>query len=290
MFLNKIILFLTINKYFALKIFLSFITISLKEIYISPSKLQAIKFKKNILNNWSSLENEIVCKVALNSKSKPIIFDIGSNIGVSLLGYAKNFQNYRLASNFDYRLVGFEPFEPNFKYFQYNTKNFNRISLIKMGISDENKMISFMIPDYVKKGKDINNTGFISAKIELFKDNYNSTYNFQVKKLDSFTNLINKNENLVFMKIDVEGFEKKVLLGAVKTLERYRPVLLIEKNINTNSKDDILSILKLVYSLNYKTFFSNNFSMDQNGYIWAVHQGSENIVKLISKHFKEFKI
>jgi FkbM family methyltransferase len=37
-------------------------------------------------------------------------------------------------------------------------------------------------------------------------------------------------EDVDYIKIDVEGFEKKVLLGAARTIERYNPVIVIEQN------------------------------------------------------------
>jgi FkbM family methyltransferase len=37
-------------------------------------------------------------------------------------------------------------------------------------------------------------------------------------------------EDVDYMKIDVEGFERKVLMGGVKTIEKYRPLIVIEQN------------------------------------------------------------
>jgi hypothetical protein len=37
-------------------------------------------------------------------------------------------------------------------------------------------------------------------------------------------------ENVDYIKIDVEGFEKKVLLGGARTIERCNPVIVIEQN------------------------------------------------------------
>jgi FkbM family methyltransferase len=46
-----------------------------------------------------------------------------------------------------------------------------------------------------------------------------------VFELDSF-----ELENIDYIKIDVEGFEKKVLLGAARTVERNNPLIVIEQN------------------------------------------------------------
>ncbi len=71
-----------------------------------------------------------------------------------------------------------------------------------------------------------------------------------------------KGDNLIkdikvdFIKIDVEGFEEKVLFGLKKTIYRYRPLLLIE--IEKRHNKNYLNIFKFLNKLNYKIFFINN--------------------------------
>lgn len=57
-------------------------------------------------------------------------------------------------------------------------------------------------------------------------------------------------ENIGFMKIDVEGFEKQVLEGAAETLKRERPNLLIEieeKHTGTRLEDEIAGVCAYGY-------------------------------------------
>lgn len=56
-----------------------------------------------------------------------------------------------------------------------------------------------------------------------------------IKKLDSF----NYN-NIGFIKIDVEGYEPKVLEGAKETIERCNPVICCEINRSENNSQEIL--------------------------------------------------
>ena len=46
-----------------------------------------------------------------------------------------------------------------------------------------------------------------------------------VHRLDDF-----ELEDVDYIKIDVEGFERKVLMGGAKTVEKYRPLIVIEQN------------------------------------------------------------
>ena len=45
-----------------------------------------------------------------------------------------------------------------------------------------------------------------------------------MKKLDDF-----EYDNLDFVKIDVEGYENKVILGAENTLKKHKPIIIVEQ-------------------------------------------------------------
>ena len=71
----------------------------------------------------------------------------------------------------------------------------------------------------------------------------------QQKRLDDL-NL----DEVDYLKIDVEGHELKVIKGAIATIEKYNPVIVIEENgsqelYNKGVKDDALNFLQ---SINYK--------------------------------------
>lgn len=51
------------------------------------------------------------------------------------------------------------------------------------------------------------------------------TMQIQIKTLDSF-----QIDNVAFIKIDTEGYEKKILLGSEKTIKENKPTVVIEQN------------------------------------------------------------
>jgi FkbM family methyltransferase len=59
-------------------------------------------------------------------------------------------------------------------------------------------------------------------------------------------------ENVDYIKIDVEGFEKKVLLGAAKTIERYNPLIVIEQNHVVLEGDHQYSAKEYLESIGYR--------------------------------------
>ena len=90
-----------------------------------------------------------------------------------------------------------------------------------------------------------------------------------------------KGDNLVkdmkvdFIKIDVEGFEEKVLFGLKKTIYRYRPLLLVE--IEKRHNKNYIKIFKFLNKFNYKIFFLNNENK-------LIKLNYNNIINFINKN------
>ena len=60
-----------------------------------------------------------------------------------------------------------------------------------------------------------------------------------MKKLDDF-----EYDNLDFVKIDVEGYENKVILGAENTLKKHKPIIIVEqkKYSSRNGEDEFQAL------------------------------------------------
>jgi hypothetical protein len=65
------------------------------------------------------------------------------------------------------------------------------------------------------------------------------------------------------MKIDVEAFEKTVIRGLRKTIEKYRPIIVVELEIGLDCSFHSDSELKLNFPDNYKFFLFDMW--DNNG-------------------------
>jgi len=132
--------------------------------------------------------------------------DVGGNIGLHTVRFAKIFA----------QVHSFEPTDVNFECLQKNTENLPGVSLHKLGLGDEPSTATIQLP------ADANNCGNFS--IVDFADNTEQTVNetIEIQTLDSFE----LEPDLI--KIDVQGFDYNVLVGAVKTIARSRPVIIIE--------------------------------------------------------------
>ena len=132
--------------------------------------------------------------------------DVGGNIGLHTVRFARLFA----------QVHSFEPTNINFECLQKNTESMSGIVLHKIGLGAKLETLTIQLP------ADANNCGNFS--VVDFVDNTEQTINetIEIQTLDSF----NLAPDLI--KIDVQGFDYNVLLGAANTIKLYRPVIIIE--------------------------------------------------------------
>jgi len=99
-----------------------------------------------------------------------------------------------------------------------------------------------------------------------------SCYAAELRALDSY-----RLDDVVFIKIDVEGHEEAVLAGAGETLSRAKPVLLIEieERHNPGGLDRIAKSLSLLGYTGY--FFYEREQYDLAQFAPEIHQVAENV-------------
>ena len=186
----------------------------------------------------------------------PIIFDIGSHKGkvVSLL-------------NNIYKNALFYCFEPN-ELLNTNLKKIGEnINVYNYAIGEKNEEKEIFINkiDLTNTLSQINKNSlylkiknFISGKL----NNTNNLKKVKVISLDNFCK-INEIKKIDFLKIDVEGYEYKVLLGAKDIIKNVNYVMLeVQKNdmYKDYSKENIENFLKknnfiLIKSFNFPFMF-----------------------------------
>lgn len=143
---------------------------------------------------------------------KKTFIDIGAHIGTYSWSLAPFFKN----------VVSFEPNPEVYNCLCANTflKGLShKITTHCNGIGDKSYIATYNV-----RGTDGGGNGF--AITELYDENGTgktiSQQKFEVRTLDSY-----QLDDIGFIKIDVEGFEKEVFLGAIETIKRnnYPPIL-----------------------------------------------------------------
>ena len=180
---------------------------------------------KSFINQkyWGLQDIEVISKLIeykCKKKNRIVFYDVGANIGSHSIALSNIFKNKILIRAFEAQSTIYQMFNQSIKI-----NNLNNIEVYHNAVSDKNdEIIRIDLPDYSKH----NNFG----ALELFKPFQNSDNADMQKsgifedvktiKLDIF------DEEVDFIKIDVEGMESLVLKGSNNLIVNHRPFLFIE--------------------------------------------------------------
>lgn len=140
--------------------------------------------------------------------------DVGANIGNHTIVFASKFA----------RVEAFEPNPHTFKLLSFNADHMPNVGLHNGGLGDENAVLE-MSEDAANYGK--------SSAVHTHAGS--SSVDVQIRKLDDY---IDDFPNIKFIKIDVEGMEHQVLLGAHEILKKNRPVIAFEQHESEFESED----------------------------------------------------
>lgn len=171
--------------------------------------------------------------------------DIGANIGTFSLNVARNARNKGIQ---DIQIIAFEPNPFITKKFSINLdinpdiKSF--IKLNELACGDKKKEVNLVYNQANSGGG------------KICEDKGTPV---DMVRLDDYLNEITK-KRIRFLKIDVEGFEPKVLDGAKQIIFNYRPVIYMEVTdewykMNGSNAQNVINSLK---NLNYKLMWETN--------------------------------
>lgn len=147
-------------------------------------------------------------------KQDMICVDLGSNIGY----YAVIESNLIGETG---KIFAIEPSPVNFPVLKSNLENqkMNNFLAFNIAIGDKNEEMEFIISSKSNWSKIRMNNEKINPEDKIIK--------IPVKTLDSFVNE-NNITKIDILRMDVEGFEYNILLGANKILEKFKPKIFVE--------------------------------------------------------------
>ena len=170
-------------------------------------------------------------------KDKSII-DVGANIGFFSLMLFKEL-------NFKGNAYLFEPVPHLAKLCEKTFKRKkNKVHVYNCGLGDDN----FSDTIYISRDDNIGWNTLVKEKVKTPME----TLEITIKKFDDL-----EIENVGFIKIDVEGYEYKVIRGMMDSIKKYYPVLMIEVGWGKGSHPhwgEEIEAFELLFQLGYKTY------------------------------------
>lgn len=162
-------------------------------------------------------------KDVIKLENDEIFLDCGAFDGDTI----EIFKKYMRLSNKTYlKIYGFEPDKENFKKLKMNNIDDEKVVPLNIGVFNKKDILSFC--SEATGGSNISKNG---------------TTMIEVDKID---NLITKDNNVTFIKMDLEGAEKKALEGARDTILKYKPKLAIAVY---HKIEDLIEIPEYIKSL-----------------------------------------
>ena len=183
-------------------------------------------------------------KSELKPTDKAVIIDVGANIGVISLNFAKLYPNAKIFA-FEPTDYAFDKFKRNLALNPELSKN---IVLTKSFVSDEN-IQSVSLQAYSSWALDTD-----SEVNAIHKGVLKNVESVPQTTIDSFV-LSNEIEKVDLIKIDTDGHELKVLRGAESILQKHKPQVIIELGqylTESDSENSYVDILALFGKHSYK--------------------------------------
>lgn len=149
-------------------------------------------------------------------------------------------------------LWAFEPNVESFRCAQITIllNDLKNVSIFNKGLGNKNENLNFVVAD--SQGRALGGGSH-------FTHENKSTFSSSVE-VDRLDDLIPENRQISIIHLDVEGFEKEVLEGAMEIIHRDHPFLILEDNADINQtdwfQDKVISLgYKKVKELNNNKFF-----------------------------------
>jgi FkbM family methyltransferase len=209
-----------------------------------PKIVYSPVYKQNILTNhdwlyknsielnklWEPHSCDKICYLIENDTD---FIDIGANIGLITLG--TRLMNQTINNNKINTIHCFECHPEIFRYLSFNVIDHDNIKLYNFALGDEYKLCNLcfnihnngntMIETTYENGLPVDNPRGYPEPDPISTKSENNVY-IHIVPLDSLIDNFSRRVSVI--KIDVEGFEYNVLLGACKFIEKHKPVIFIE--------------------------------------------------------------
>jgi FkbM family methyltransferase len=191
--------------------------------------------------------NEVWVRIFVNqlkSQQVDVVLDVGANTGQYATGLRR--------AGFKGRIVSFEPLSEPFSSLQRKASKDPLWDCRQCALGDSDGTISINVADYAGESSSVLPM-LKSLQDALPGQSYIGTEEVPIYRLDSLAPEILRPNDVAFLKIDVQGFEKQVLAGGKSTVNDRCVGTQIEMSLLPLYDGEMLirEALDLVYSLGF---------------------------------------
>ncbi|MFL5729333.1 MAG: FkbM family methyltransferase [Cytophagaceae bacterium] len=237
---------------------------------LSPAAYKAWVFRALASFSWKTigqhhLDPELLLLEDLLKDKNAVFLDIGANKGEFCFIAEKLIAGRNIYA-----------FEPNPQLNRILSAIFPAVHVSPFAISDQTGSSILKVPVIGKNTDDSLGTLEISHKEE--KETAQQTFHVQTITLDDFVHE-QKIDRIDLIKIDVEGHEMAVMKGAGKTINAFRPHLMVEIEERHHRDQSIATLLKPYFDMGYNACY---FSFSQLRLVEISNPGQ--VVQNLSDH------
>ncbi len=190
-----------------------------------------------------TFEPELMAIMASMCEPGAQVLDVGANVGMTALGFSH--------VNNGAKVVAVEPVPRTFALLKENTRQASNVVALNFALGKTPGKVTM-------QGHNDNLSGsFVSDTFHISENNHFSV-DVEVKTVDQCFDELGL-DRIDFLKIDVEGFELEVLEGAIETINRFKPRVVLEMNhwcLNMfrrislpEFRDRLMTIFPVLYAL-----------------------------------------
>lgn len=203
-----------------------------------PNKTTNRNISEHIFPQYKPLKDsaEVLFQAVSQYYKDGTIIDVGANIGAFIDVVMEKYPNAPI--------IGIEPVRKYYDHLMGKYSHLPNVFLYHCGASDVEEQKEIFISN--------NNIGWNTFVKEKLDSSNTSSEIVDCICLDSLSDLVDKVD---IVKIDVEGFEYKVLNGMRELVKKHKPVILCEIGWGCNHSNwkEELESFEYLYSIGYET-------------------------------------
>lgn len=183
------------------------------------------------------------------------ILDVGANTGQ----YAQELRKIK----FEGKIISFEPIRSVFEILKDNMKNDSKCTVKNFALGDKNET------KIINIAKNFASSSFFT-RTKYFEEiatqtEYISEEKVEIKVLDTLFDSICKPQDVIFLKLDTQGYEKNILNGATESLKKIKGIQIeLALKPTYNEQPDFKEIFKIIEDAGFTLYSIEEGFEDEN--------------------------